>query len=172
MQLNRLTTRYVEEEDRIRVSGESAAGDRIAFWLSRRLLVRFLPHLFAWVERAEGVRPTGDAPRDRVADLRSSFAQQASRAELDAAPPPPVDAQGEGWLVGAVDITEGNSELVIAFRGAAAGQRAVISTPPKVLRQWLGILCDQFRAAEWPLDVWPAWIYDGRGAESPPVSLH
>ena len=38
--LHRLTTDYVEEEDRIRVSGASANGDTVVLWLTQRLLNR------------------------------------------------------------------------------------------------------------------------------------
>ena len=47
--LHRLTTDYVEEEDRIRVSGASANGDTVVLWLTQRLLNRLVPHLTAWL---------------------------------------------------------------------------------------------------------------------------
>ena len=32
------------------------------------------------------------------------------------------------------------------------------------LRQWLGIVYGQYRSAQWPMDVWPAWVGE---AQSP-----
>lgn len=38
--LQRATTEYVEEEDRICLSGELATGDTMTLWLTRRILDR------------------------------------------------------------------------------------------------------------------------------------
>ena len=88
--LQRITTEYVEQEDRIRLSGEFASGDTVVLWLTQRLLHRLVPHLTAWLARQ--VAPASSIPAVEAAhqDIVQGFAQQAARAQL--APEPPVRA--------------------------------------------------------------------------------
>lgn len=69
--LHRITTEYVEAEDRVRIVGEVEAAETVVLWLTRRLLDRLIPHLTLWLERRQG-----DVLR---ADLLLSFAHQAAQ---------------------------------------------------------------------------------------------
>ena len=51
LELQRLTTEYVDAEDRMRLTGEIRPGETLVLWLSQRLLMRLLPHLFLWLEK-------------------------------------------------------------------------------------------------------------------------
>lgn len=48
--LQRMTTDYIVQEDRIRVTGECAGGGVLVLWLTQRLLVRLVPPLCRWLE--------------------------------------------------------------------------------------------------------------------------
>ena len=43
--LQRVTTAYLENEDRLRLTGELADGDTVVCWLTQRLLNRLVPGL-------------------------------------------------------------------------------------------------------------------------------
>ena len=88
--LERLTTEYVEREDRIRLSGQLTHGDTVVLWLTQRLLSRLVPHLSAWLARQ--LAPASSNPSVQAAhqDIVQGFAQQAARAQL--VPEPPVRA--------------------------------------------------------------------------------
>ena len=45
MDLHRITTEYIDSEDRIRLTGQLASGDTVVLWLTQRLLNRLVPHL-------------------------------------------------------------------------------------------------------------------------------
>lgn len=154
IELQRITTEYIDTEDRLRLSGEDAAGQAQHMWVTQRLLRRLLPHLLAWVEQQVHGAVGGHA------DALHSFAQQAARADLEPQAPVVAGQAGTSWLVVAVDMAFAQEGVVLTFRGAAAHEQAAILFAPDALRQWLGIVHDQYRLAEWPADVWPSWMDD------------
>lgn len=155
--LQRFTTEYVEREDRIRVSGELADGRTVVLWLTQRLLNRLVLHLTAWL--AGQVAPASSIPSVQAThqDIVQSFAQQAARAQL--APEPPVRASSPiaSWRVDSVDIAQGEDALVLTFKGEA-GAQAELKLTAQPLRQWLGIVFEQYQRGEWPTTVWPGWM--------------
>ena len=52
--LQRITTEYSETEDRIRLSGELAAGEVMILWLTQRLFNHLVYHLCGWLEKQAG----------------------------------------------------------------------------------------------------------------------
>lgn len=147
--LQRLTTEYVEAEDRVRISGELASGETVVMWASQRLLLRLLPHLFLWLEK----QSSNNIPLE----IEQSFAQEAAKAGLAPAPPVQRLAESREWLVTAVDLTPNANALAMSFR-SETGQRETMALQAMALRQWLEIIHSLWCIAEWPSDVWPEWI--------------
>lgn len=165
-QLQRVTTEYVDSEDRIRISGSCVDDGLVQLWLTRRLLDRLLPMVLNWLGRdaSEGTREA----------IMQEFEQQAAR---DAMPPlPAVQAQDESaMLVQAVDVSSGENALGLAFRSSITPDDSPIYQivlERQALRQWLSIVHDQYRKAEWPLDVWPAWITSAGEPIASGIPLH
>ena len=50
-ELQRITTTYVDVEDRLRLTGVLANGTVVQLWLTQRLLGRLVPPLTSWLER-------------------------------------------------------------------------------------------------------------------------
>ncbi len=73
-EITRITTEYVETEDRIRLSGETPAGSTVMLWIPQRLLNRLIPLL---CERIEP--PPAAGPRE---EALNSFAQMAAVQSL------------------------------------------------------------------------------------------
>lgn len=176
--LQRITTEYIDVEDRIRLAGESADAAPVVAWLTRRLLQRVLPPLLGWLEKhgigpaaapvcAEGAGRLADAAR---ADFLQSFAQQAARAELPLQAPVPAAAGGAAWLVLSVRIDQAEQRVGLTFCGAD-GQEADLLLTALPLRQWLNILFDACAKAEWDLDVWPGWLDEGARATGAGATL-
>lgn len=174
--LQRLTTEYVDREDRVRLSGESEAGDTVVLWLTQRLLNRLLPPLCDWLleQGSAASRERSPSKLDHHAELRQSFAQQAARAGMIPQPPVrPADDQA-GSLVITVNLTARPGLMQLDFLGAndstgTAPQLAGLALPTQNLRQWLNILFDQYHRAGWPLDAWPAWMQDSAPAVTTPA---
>ncbi len=160
--LERLTTRYSSTEDRMRVAGALPDGQPVVLWMTQRLLLRLLPRLFRWLE-VHGVAPLPGVEADTPAlycDAIQSFAQQAALQQLT--PQPPVDTQKETpqALVESVSMGQSPVRMHLVFRDAGDSLQIGMSLGVQQLRQWLIILCRQWRDAQWPPDVWPAWLQD------------
>lgn len=166
LELQRITTEYVEHEDRIRLSGERPNGDTVVLWLTQRLLNRLVPHLTAWLDRQVPSASTIPAFQAAHQDIVQGFAQQAARAQL--APEPPVRASSPvaSGRVDAVDIAQGEDAVVLTFKGKADVQ-AVLKLAAQPLRQWLGIVYEQCLRAEWPTTAWPAWMEQAQLSSTP-----
>lgn len=162
--LERITTRYSAEQDRIRLAGELPGGEPVVLWLTQRLLRRLLPSLLAWLEE-QGGTPNVDAEtgagtaRALYSEALQGFAQQAARAQLEPQAPVRVPEGSPACLVQSVDVGRQPGGLYLAFRDT---QRAVaaMALQPQPLRQWLNILYDAWRQAGWPLEVWPDWLHE------------
>lgn len=156
--IERITTEYIDTEDRIRLAGEAKNTAPVAIWLTQRLLQRLLPALLQWLEGQNA-----DTPR---AEILQSFAQQAAKADLLPQTPVQVSKCHSAWLAMSVDITQSNEVIGLTFRGAS-DERITLTLAAKPLRQWLDILHDAYLRAEWPRDVWPAWVREQTLPDSP-----
>ncbi|GAB1394642.1 hypothetical protein MASR1M60_28060 [Rhodocyclaceae bacterium] len=146
--LQRLTTEYIDSEDRIRLTGQEGDGQTVVLWLTRRLLDRLIPHLTLWLERQHV-----DLPR---AATLLEFAQQQAHGQL--IPQAPIRTGNlPGQLVNAVDITPGKEQIRLAFK-PVSGNPAGVHFEELPLRQWLAILHQTYLTAQWPVDSWPAWM--------------
>lgn len=164
IELQRITTEYIETEDRIRITGTVGAGAPVALWLTQRLLQRLLPHLLQWLE-VQGA----EIPR---LDVMHSFAQQVATAQITPQAPVKVAAANTHWLVDSVELVRGDQGVRMIFKGAT-GQIATMTLNAILLRQWLGIVYTGFRKANWPQTVWPNWMLEGSATvQQSAVVLH
>jgi len=162
--LQRITTEYIDVEDRIRLSGRVENASPIVIWVTYRLLQRLVPPLLRWLER-QGA----DLPR---AEVLQSFAQHAARAAVVPQAPVRATVDSAAWLARSVDLTQFDQAVRLTFRGAE-GQEATMLLAAKLLRQWLGIIHDGYVKAAWPLDVWPEWLRESSPPTNPqPLVLH
>lgn len=161
-ELQRITSEYVETEDRLRITGELGANETEVLWLSQRLLLRLLPHLFAWLEKQSG--------DGLPVDIVQSFAQEAAKLDLKSEAPVENIHNATGWLVDAVDIRHDLEVLTIRFRGGAQ-QEVILTTNTIALRQWLVILQALWSKAEWPVAIWPGWITESSATENDGIKL-
>lgn len=159
--LERITTDYIEAEDRVRLSGELGPNQALVIWLTQRLLQRLVPVLLQWLERGGA----GDALR---AEVMQGFAQQAARAELTPQKPVRVAPESTAWLALSVNLKQYEKAVSLSFKGAREGQEATLLLADKLLRQWLSILYRAYRKAGWPQDQWPEWLQESSAPPSPP----
>lgn len=172
--LSRLTTEYVEAEDRIRIAGELPAqtGEdsprTVVLWLTQRLLNRLLPHLLNWLERHHGMPQGWD-------EAVQGFAQQAAVAALEPQAPVRSAPESRAWLVHSVQLTFSPENVQLGFQSAPgdAEHRSDLALQAQPLRQWLHIVYDQYVRANWPLTLWPQWLAEARQpAPSRSAMLH
>ena len=163
--LQRVTTRYDADEDRLCLSGVTASGEMHAIWLTQRLLLRVLPHLFAWLEAAPPVGAAAAGPQTVGAAVQA-FSQQAAVAAQGRLAPVPRPHADAGWLVRGIGFSATGDEACLTFTSGPGGRGealllALASTP---LRQWLGVVHSRWVVAGWPVAIWPAWMAPGAHA--------
>ena len=171
--LQRITTEYVDSEDRIRLCGESAPNQTVVLWLTQRLLNRLVPHLLGWLEQQAGM--SGGIGSDVRADVMHSFAQQVAMSSMAMQAPVQAHAAQSAWLVQSVDVTVNQTVVHLTFKGQPSSDQSVTPLDESVtmqalpLRQWLSILHEQCRRAGWvPTSpeaaggVWPEWLQAGQ----------
>ena len=151
MELQRITTYYDPNEDRIRLSGEDESGEPLALWLTRRLLNRLIPVLLQWLERHNTPGADSDCSPDFVLNLPWD--------EPLRQPPPKEFPICPQYLVRSVNITQGEALSLIFHHKDTSPTASSFSLAfgPHPLRQWLNALREQYEKAEWPMTCWPEW---------------
>ena len=165
--LQRITTEYVDAEDRIRLSGEAEKNASVVLWLTQRLLSQVISHLLGLIEKQSlKLANTDSSNPGPASSLEQGFAQQLAQAELAPEIPVKATAAAHSWLVLEVDITlNPKGTLVLVFKretGNAPLQegagKATLTMEAKQLRQWLGIVHSQWQKAGWTPTLWPTWM--------------
>lgn len=150
LELQRMTTEYIEAEDRLRMTGELVSGETPVLWLSQRLLLRLLPHLLLWLERQRGTA--------FPADIEQSFELRAASQSLGHEAPVQAADHSRQWLVIAVDMNAAGPILHLTFRGVNSAESVALKLQPFALRQWLSIVHVLWNQAQWPASLWPEWM--------------
>jgi hypothetical protein len=164
--LRRLTTEYVEIEDRIRIAGQTPKDGQVVMWLTNRLATRAVPQLLRWLENQATpsvATSLASAPSQAVKRELQSFAQATAVAGLKPQKPVTARADDPAWVAKAIDIKATQSHLSITFRGVQ-DQSAAVRFDAMALRQWLSILHRVWTSAQWPPLVWPDWIKPDQSA--------
>ncbi|GAB4212440.1 MAG: hypothetical protein Fur007_04760 [Rhodoferax sp.] len=144
--VQRITSEYVEAEDRLRLCAELDAGQRVLLWLTQRLANRLVAALWRWLGR--GLQ---DVPRPEV---WQEFAQDRARQSLQPQPRVALEGAQASWRVDSVDLTYDHESVLLRFVGPE-GAAVTLRMAELPLRQWLAILESLYRSAEWPLGAWP-----------------
>lgn len=155
--LQRLTTEYIEQEDRIRISGEGSEGELRTFWLTQRLLCRLIRYLISTIEEVPADSETKSITDERTNALFNEMAQQSAQQQIPAQPPVIDPTLDKSCLVLAVDVSKTSQHIQLIFKNTV-GQPAELMLDKIQLRQWLSILCKLWQQAEWPLSIWPEWM--------------
>ena len=155
-ELQRLTTDYVETEDRVRLRGALASGESVVIWLTRRLMDRLVRHLIGVLAQHGEELPAGPAlPAD--APVSQEPPVSAEHAEIQ-------------WVAQAVDVSVNPGAMQLSFRDAERLSR--ITLDGRLLRQWLDGLRDLYILAEWPLTPWEGWGEQKHSARQAPRFVH
>lgn len=159
LELCRLTSEYIETEDRFRLTGEDQAKNTISLWLTQRLSQPLISFLLAAISKSQTeAAQKNPALADNTENLLQEFAQQAAAAELPQQKAVDSTLSSLSWLVENIDIKEGAEGTVrLIFRKNGA-ESAAINFEPQQLRQWLSIVRSQWLQARWPIDIWPSWM--------------
>ena len=163
--LQRITSEYIESEDRIRLTGLNEAELTQSLWLTQRLLLNLLTHFLNWLEQ-ETPEVTGRSAIESTAkSALQGIAQQSASQELTEQPAVTPSLDSNTWLVTEVDISSADEAVSLVFK-SADGQQAELGFSVQQLRQWLGIIHSLWRQAQWPMALWPDWMDEEQQLES------
>ncbi len=148
--LSRITTQYIDNEDRLRILGESGEDKICEIWLTHRLMDRLVENLLSNVQN--------EGKTDKALQV---FEQEVASSTLPRQAPVEKDNQIISWLAIAIDINKDNENISLTFKGDKSNS-ASISFQTVEIRQWLSIIYNTYKLAEWSVEEWPAWFKESK----------
>jgi len=163
--LQRITTEYIESEDRIRLTAITDAEETLILWTTQRLLIRLVAHFLGWLEKEAPEVARSSAIGTGANSALQGMAQQSAVANLQNQSAVTANSESTTLLVKEIDIKMSEEAVLLVFK-CDDGQKAELSFTVQQLRQWLGMIHQLWRQAEWPVSVWPDWMDDKQQPDS------
>ena len=170
--LKRITSEYIETEDRIRIAGLTEKNETLCLWFTMRLSSRLVSHCIALLgKRSPALKKT--APNDvQLQNTLQGMVQQSAEQEILEESAVRVAENSPSLLIKEIDVKTSDGGVVMAFKEDKTSSYELY-LEGRQLRQWLGMLYFIWQKAEWPLHVWPDWIDTSTGNEtSEKTSIH
>ena len=164
--LQRITTEYIESEDRIRLTAITDAEETLILWTTQRLLIRLVAHFLGWLEKEAPEVAQSSAIGTGAKSALQGMAQQSAVANLQNQSAVTPSTESAILLVKEIDIKMSEEATVLVFK-CDDGQKAELSFTVQQLRQWMGMIHRLWRLAEWPVSIWPDWMDDNQQPDSP-----
>tara|TARA_E500000331_G_scaffold104492_2_gene101306 strand:+ start:290 stop:802 length:513 start_codon:yes stop_codon:yes gene_type:complete len=154
-QLQRITTEYIDTEDRFRLTGISDSGETMSFWLTQRLLIPLLKACIDWMEHhsPDVAKKTTDR---QSRDSALSLAHQSAKQQLPEEKTVVANSNSPNLLVKEIDIKLGTEGIELIIK--ENGEGFALSLNANRLRQWMAIIYALWLNAKWPDSHWPEWI--------------
>ena len=163
--LQRITSEYIESEDRFRLTAISEAEETLILWITQRLLMRLVAHFLGWLEKEAPEVARSSAIDTGAKSALQGMAQQSAVANLQNQSAVTATSESAILLVKEIDIKMSEETVLLVFK-CDDGQKAELSFTIQQLRQWLGMIHQLWRQAEWPVSVWPDWMDDKQQPDS------
>jgi len=163
--LQRITTEYIESEDRIRLTAITDAEETLILWTTQRLLIRLVAHFLGWLEKEAPEVARSSAIGTGATSALQGMAQQSAVANLQEQSAVTANSDSAALLVKEIDIKMSEETVLLVFK-CDDGRKAELSFTVQQLRQWLGMIHQLWRKAEWPVSIWPDWMDDKQQPDS------
>lgn len=164
VQLKRVTTEYIPEEDRIRMNGLTPEGT-VSIWLTQRLCNIMVLNLISWLQKTlPEYKETGKHRATATQEYSHSFAQQSANLSYQQGPvekhviPDEVTNRHTTWLAFSISMRSSPQAICISISDQTEEQTTEFCMEAEKLRQWLNIIYKSYRQACWAETVWPEWI--------------
>ena len=154
MQIKTITTEYVLEEDRIRLSVADPDFNKRTLWLTRRLSERIIPACLSKLTLEVG--SPEEVPSAQV------YAQLEARLYKKPAQMVQPNKDQPEFLITQVQMNRSNNGTYTMSFNDTKGDSAVIVLSGQEMRQWLEVLTLAFVKGEWRMDIWPTWLTEVR----------
>ena len=156
VRIQKLTVRYDEREDRLLLAAQCENGQTQGLWLTQRLAN---PLIQVLLKRLGDMSAEGKAAHQQAA--LQVWEQAAAHRQYHADDTEPVNVSPDGphGLIDTVNVVcHFGGDFHLIFRWPSENS-LVFPMTATAMRQWLGILRQQYRRADWPgRGLWPAWF--------------
>ena len=155
--LQRITSEFIETEDRIKFTAKCANEQTLVLWVTQRLISRLITHCLDWLEKETSELDRAVAlDQESRSDLQG-IVQQSARQTLNQQTAVVPEHDSQSFLVQEIDININNEGVLLLFKGSESKQ-AELAFNIQQLRQWLAIIRTLWAKAEWPMSLWPDWM--------------
>ena len=154
MKIKAITTEYVLDEDRIRLSVVDLDQNKRTLWLTRRLAERIIPACLNRLPSYAG--SPEEFPAAQV------YAQLEARLHKKPASTVHADKDQQEFLITQVQMNRKDNGTYILSFNDGQGESSVLVLSAQEMRQWLEVLKLAFVKGEWRMDIWPAWLTEVR----------
>ena len=155
--LQRITSEYIESEDRIRLTAISDAGETLILWITQRLIIRLITHFLGWLEKEDPEVARSSVIDNEAKSALQEMAQQSATANLQNQSAVTASSDSVTLLVKEIDIKMSEEAVLLVFK-CDEDRKAELSFTIPQLRQWLEMIRHLWRLAEWPASIWPDWM--------------
>ncbi len=162
--IQKISQRYNQREDRIEVAIQNDAGKVISLWLTQRLanrmiavLVKWLPEMQEQQEIVNEIHPQNDTDKQAEAQAEEKPKRDAS---VD------FSCAGETGLLLTIDMSHQQKDYLLTFKWGVTGV-ATIKMGIEQLNSYIEGLIQLYRAAQWDLKVFPDSRVNTLSSKSP-----
>ena len=163
--LQRITSEYIESEDRIRLTATTGARETLILWITQRLLIRLIGHFLKWLDKEAPEVARSSAVGSEAKSALQGMAQQSAAVKLQEQSAVTATSDSATLLVKEIDIKMSEEAVLLVFK-CDDDQKAELSFTVQQLRQWLGMIHRLWQQAEWPVSIWPDWMDDKLQSDS------
>jgi len=154
--LLRITTKYMEIEDRVRMNAKCSDGDYISLWFTQRLLIRLAKNCIEFLDKQPLEVNKLPAADERLHPELQSFMQQSATTESQKEEAVMIKNNSQSYFIREIDIKHSSEGIVLVFR-ETEDKQAMLVLNLEQLGRWLNIICSIWRKADWPMEIWPDW---------------
>ena len=170
--LKRITSEYIDTEDRIRVTAQTEDDKILVLWFTLRLMSRLVDHCIKLLEKHPPETTKTPIMDKKSKSNAQSFAQQSAQQNLHKEKSVSAIENSDDYLIQEVDVKVTSESLILILK-AEGTENSELCLSSEALRQWLGIIFSIWKAADWPTSLWPTWM-DEASIEGPSseISVH
>lgn len=154
--LDKITFDYSATEDRLLARMLAADGSRSAIWLTQRLARQIVKVLCSHLAKIATGTHANSNIRSEQKQMILNFKRQAAMMKHVACPPVPEIETAEVPLLHTIHARL-SQDLILLTLERPAGP-AVLGLTQNHAWQFLQLLLNVFRRAEWAVDAWPDWM--------------
>ena len=167
--LKRITTEYLDIEDRIRVTALTEDDKILVLWFTYRLMSRVVTHCVNLLEKHSPEVANTPTTDKQSRSSTQSFVQQSAQQNLYKEESVTAIENSHDYLIQEVDVKFAAENLTLIFK-AESIENSELHLNNQALRQWLGIIFSIWKKADWPISLWPNWM-DEASIEGPSSNI-